>query len=339
MAKSNSIARGRGQSCPMDATLPQTKRAQKLKPYEGELPSYIQAMDEYASRAGLTIRHLRGDDDYIVLVYSGTREQIGRFGLSKGGEESIHWPGGTRVPSGLLLYKLAPTNWRRSIGRIFKINEQRYAMQIKERLPQAISKVGDGIEYFDFNDCGDIYVAYVGEKEKLISEGVAAADMFPDDPTEDGKYKTAPNATGYQLVIEETIRLHGGDWAYLKYPQNFQKAEEAKRKLFDYKTPEEYRQHLLKVLKLASTFVELAPVETKARQIYTIDAESKELIEEAWVDLYWTIHDATIKSRTVQPKLTEEEKAEKRNQYADAQNDAAFRSFVQGLVRSEDALH
>jgi hypothetical protein len=33
-----------------DATLPQTKYAQKLKAYEGELPSYIHAMDERVAR-------------------------------------------------------------------------------------------------------------------------------------------------------------------------------------------------------------------------------------------------------------------------------------------------
>jgi hypothetical protein len=81
-----------------DATLPQTKYAQKLKSYEGELPSYIHAMDECAARAGLTIRHLR-DRGYIVLVYSGTREEIGRSGLSQDGDESIRWPSGTRIPS------------------------------------------------------------------------------------------------------------------------------------------------------------------------------------------------------------------------------------------------
>jgi hypothetical protein len=280
-----------------DATLPQTKYAQKLKAYEGELPSYIHAMDEHASRAGLTIRHLR-DRHCIVSVYSGTREQIGRSDLSQYGEEFINWPSGTMVPSKLCLHKLSPSPCRfPSIGSIFKINEERYAIQIKECLPRAISTVGEGIECFDFN----YYVAYVGEKDKLIFWGITGADMFAGD---DGKEKTAPNASGYHLVLEETTRLHGWKWAYLKYPQHIQKAEEAKRNLSSHMTPEEYRQHLLKAVNLACTFVDLAPVETKAGQIYTIDAESKETIEEAWRDLYWTLHDAVVQTRTVQPKLT-----------------------------------
>lgn len=287
-----------------DATLPQTKYAQKLKAYDGELPSYIHAMDEYAARAGLTIRHLL-DRCYIVLVYSGRREQIGRYGLSKDGEECIHWPRGTRISSELSLHKLSPARGE-DCGRIFKINEERYAIQITEPLPRAISTVGEGIECFDFNDGTNLgYVAYVGEKDKLISEGIAEAGMFPDDSTEegrlsDGKKNISPYAS---YILEKTTRLHGGRWAYIKCPQRIQetKAKELERRLSSYKTPEEYRQHLLKVLTLASTFVELSPVETKAGQIYSIDAESKEAIEDAWRELYWAIHDAVIHAR---PRLT-----------------------------------
>ncbi|MGH9906062.1 MAG: hypothetical protein ACRD8U_10845, partial [Pyrinomonadaceae bacterium] len=232
-----------------DATLPQTKYAQKLKAYEGELPSYIYAMDEYASRAGLMIRHLRDRDD-IVLVYSGTREQIGRFGLSENGAEALHWPSGTRVPSRLNLHKLSPGCHFESIGCIFKINERDYAIQITERLPRAISTVGQGIERFDFNDGTNWgYVAYVGEKDKLISEGIAKAHMFPDDSTEEGRLSNGwvhmvPD--GYDR-LEGTMRLHAGKWAYLNYLQGIKKAEEVDRdrKLSSYQTPEEYRKYLL----------------------------------------------------------------------------------------------
>jgi hypothetical protein len=184
----------------------------------------------------------------------------------------------------------------------------------------------------------------MGEKEKMISERVAAADMFPDDATEEGrrsngKEKTAPSSSGYPLVLEETVRLHGGKWAYLKYPQHVHEAEEAKRKLSSYKTPDEYRQSLMGKVNSCRILVDLGPVETKAGQIYTIDAESKEAIKDAWSELYWAIRDAVIHTRMVPLKLTEQEKAAKRDQYADAQNDAAFRSFVQGLIGDQDALH
>jgi hypothetical protein len=218
-------------------------------------------------------------------------------------------------------------------GSLFKINEDRYAIQVKEFFPLAISTVGEGIECFDFSYSRGC-VAYVGEKDKLISKGIAEADMFVD---EDGKEKTAPNAHGYKLVLEETTRLHSGKWAYLKYPQHIQEAEEverqsAERGLYSTRRRRSNRQWLLKMVNVVSTFVELAPVETKAGQKYSIDAESKEAIEEAWRDLQWAIRDAVIHIRMVPPKLTEKEKAARRDKYADTQNDRAFKAFVQDLL-------
>jgi hypothetical protein len=295
-----------------------------------------------ASRAALTIRHLR-DRDWIILVYSGTREQISGSGLSQEGEEFIYWPSGTRVPTKLPLHKLSPHRFQ-MIGSIFKINEERYALQIKEALPREISTVGDGIECFDFSEGTNWgYVAYVGEKDKLISEGIAKTHMFPDDSTEEGRQSdgwenTVPNTSGYGYYrLEETIRLHAGKWAYVNYPQAIKEAEEAGRELSSFRTPDEYRQSLSEKVNAARTVIDLAPVEAKTGQIYSIDAESKEAIEDSWRELYRAIRDAVIYTRMAPIKLSEEEKAMKREQYMGAQSDAAFKAFVQGLIGHQDS--
>jgi hypothetical protein len=241
------------------------------------------------------------------------------------------------------LYKFSPHQYH---AALFRINEGRYAIQIKEPLPRAISAIGEGIECIDFNDGTDWgYMVYVGEKDKLISEGVAQACMFPDG-SEEGWENRSPNANGFPVLSEKTMRLHAGKWVYLKYPQRIQEAEEVKRSdnksdnRADFRTPDEYRRRLLWELQSFRGIMKAEdPIETKWGQIYTIDAESLDTIKDAWDELSWAIHDAVIHTRMVPVKLTEEEKAAKRDQYADAQNDVAFKTFVQGLIGNQDALH
>jgi hypothetical protein len=178
----------------------------------------------------------------------------------------------------------------------------------------------------------------VGEKDKLISEGIAGADMFPDDLTEsDGMEKTAPNASGYPLVLEETVRLHGGKWAYLKYPQHIEEAkrvkEQTRKALVHFKTPDDYREWLVSTVDCYCKLLSLKE-ETLSGHICTVSAESKEAIQDAMNELYRALREAVIHTRMAPP--SEAEQAARRERYAGAQNDAAFKTFVQGLIGNQD---
>jgi hypothetical protein len=204
-----------------------------MRRYDGELPSYVREMDEYAVHAGLTIRRL--DDRHreylcnVILVYSGTREQIARCGLF-GSPESISWP--TTNKARLLdVVRLAPLRGYR--GHLFRLAEPLYALQLEVELPRAISRPCEGVECFDFRYAGWNRVAYVGEKSALIAANIVKPEMLPDD-AEVGEGEEASGVddayvTSRRLTLIETILLHNRRWAVVKYPNSISRAEELRQ--------------------------------------------------------------------------------------------------------------
>lgn len=234
-----------------DLTIPQTNYAQKLKPYDGVIPSYIRQWDDASKAAGLTNRKLLDPCKYgpsIVVVYSGTKEQIEKSGLIDD-LRFQRWPSGTKVPARGVLTKRSPGGHGKC--SIFKIAEQCYALQITEQIPDAISVVCSGVERIDF-DTGtdDEKNVYVGSKEKLINLRIAAVEMFPDDSTEEVRlrngYTNRQQVGGYTYTLEETDRLYGDKWAYTKYPQKIKIHSEGNRT--GYSSPEQWLEKLEDIL-------------------------------------------------------------------------------------------
>lgn len=213
-----------------DRTLPQTKYCQKLNAFSGELPPYLVEFVDNAKGLGLVSRYLEDKtkySDHIVLVLSGSKSQIENFLVRFCGEhiKNITWPRTTRAPCQHRC-NIAPSRWGDGM-QIYRIDDDRFAIQAKYDRPRSWSNFAEGIEYFDFGHDNDTfgYVAYVGERERLIDEGLASLDFFPDDTN---GCESTETAGGFTFLVAATHRLLSGKWVYLKYPANIRKSEEMK---------------------------------------------------------------------------------------------------------------
>lgn len=322
-----------------DLTIPQTNYAQKLKPYGGEIPSYIRAWDNDAKVAGLTIRRLHDPCKYgpdIVVVYSGTREQIEKSGLIDC-LSFQRWPSGTRVPTQAILIKNSPVG--RGRCAIFKTTEQHYALQIKEPIPDVISIIGSNVERFDF-DTGksDERNVFVGSKEKLLSLGLVAADMFPDDSINErhrtnGLCNRQPSG-GYIYTLEETSRLYGDIWAYTKYPQQIKEHSEGNRSNFTSQEEwlEYHEDRVCGMIRLLLSDKDCSTI-TQSGMRYSIDpARMAEIVNE--------IEISAQKIRNLHVKVSRLENstpnADARDKAAAASTDAEFQAFMRSAIAQPD---
>jgi hypothetical protein len=143
-----------------------------------------------------------------------------------------------------------------------------------------------------------------------------------------GKYaRKSSYIRGENSATWTTLRQPDGR---LLYPSSTKEAPKPKpspvEKAEGFKTPEDYREHLLQVIYFSRRCLTLEkPVETKGGHIYTVGAESKEEIKEALSDLYWAVYDAVIHTQVVPTKQSME-------QYAKAESDHSFRNFMSELV-------
>jgi hypothetical protein len=144
-------------------------------------------------------------------------------------------------------------------------------------------------------------------------------------------------AGGFTYLLEETIRLHGGKWLYIKYPDHIQKVEEAKlaeaeRELSDYKTPEEWlegKEDTLCALLKAFFSPQYCSTTTKNRMRYTIDPAHAAAIQNEIEAALQRIRDLPVKavaltSNTAKP--ADRQKASK------AAVDGGFQSFMRGVL-------
>ncbi len=232
-----------------DLNIPQTKFAQNLKPYNGLIATYIREWDEIARAAGIANRKLIDSWKHgsrLVVVYLGTREQFEKSELI-GSSKYQRWPSGLKVPTNVTLIHHSPLEGENRYP-IYKVEENRYALQISQEIPDSVSKIEGGIERLDFyTGTDDEKNVFIGNRDLLISLGIATNNMFPDDSTNMGRLTnglTNRVSTGgpFSDLLEKTHRLFGGKWSYTRYPKTIKNrlknAEEGK--LSGYSSPEEW---------------------------------------------------------------------------------------------------
>jgi hypothetical protein len=316
-----------------------------MKPYTGVIPSYVAAMDAYATRAGLTIRrllkrHSPRYGDELLLVYSGTREQIERCELVVQ-PEAIRWPRAKTCQFRSI--QICPKS-RYHGGRIYKLAAPLYATGFEVDLPRAITAPSPGVECFDFYSDSSGPIAYVGTREALVAAGIAEADMLPDDGTEmEITQERESGFYGGSDTLEESMRLHNGLWAYLKYPHIAKEAEERKRveaekELSGYTNPEawlEAKEDAICAVVGAILSADYCAVDTKAGMRYTVDPAALDSIKNDIEAVAQRIRNIPVKVQSLAPKST----PEALGKAVSAAVDGKFRSFLQSVVDPDQRGH
>ena len=322
-----------------DPMVPHTHGAQSMKPYDGVVPSYVAVMDEYAERAGLTVRHrlkrrspIYGDE--LMLAYAGTREQIARCELV-GRPDVIRWPAAkTTTFESVQISPKRSDRW----GNVCKLTRPLFAIVLTVCLPRAISTPCDGVECFDFYyDRRRGSILYRGTREALIAGGIGDADMFPDDGAD--MEITPPRANGYlDAKLEESTRLHNGLWAYLKYPHVAQEIEEEEQKreqadLTDHCTPAEFLRELASTIYSSNRYyVEtLKRARTKHGACYSLTPEAVERARCLITDLYNDLQQLDVAATPIDVRSGKERK-KAAELAAKAETDPAFKQFMREIL-------
>ncbi len=260
-----------------DLTIPQTRFAQKLEPFDGTPPSYVLEMDQQAIAAGLGVRHLHIVRGSMLLAYSGTREQIARCALVKD-PGRLRWPYGINKPTRRAIDEATPSGLAR--GCLFRISDTVYAIQYIEMVPDKASIVCEGIERFDFR-IGDQQErnVFVGGKDLMIARGIASSSMFSDDPEESGRLATGISVRQglgtHLMTLEKSRRLRGEKWAYIRYPAALRLHKSETAELADSASPHEWLEYVGG--RLGDSFLDgaaraVTPVRGAGRERYVVGA-------------------------------------------------------------------
>ncbi len=237
--------------------VPRTKQSEAAKPYEGPLPSYMALLESEARAAGLAVTHLRRADGSVATSFAGSRQQILGFRRVVDAER-LTWPRCEVRPSGISLESRSP--WHGRSG-LFRIDDDRFAIQLIEYLPNRWKTVAPRVECFVYLEGteGEAH-AFVGAKEDLVRANLVDVELFPDESTEDGRlsngctrYANAP--AGNAIRSEETERLPDDLWAYFRYPgaqaladQRWEAVDQAVKP--DFNNAEDYRSSLLGIAEI-----------------------------------------------------------------------------------------
>lgn len=319
----------------IDPDRPQTKYAQRLTPYEGPVPSYIEAREEIARRAGLSFKRLSGDAYHrLVSVYAGTKDQITacEFVASP---EHLHWPAGTRVPSSVQFIRLAPDG--EASGNLHRIPGDRFSIQIREPLPVESAQLSGGIERYRFKNPYSEREIFIGAKDQLINGGFTERRMFPDDSTETGRLTNGLEDNlsigGHYLRLLETARLSDGKFAVICHLDNMARARELKEQRdkearSDVTSPEEWLERKEDfICQVVRGWLLGAPaqIETKSGFRYSINGAHAQDIIQAIEAAAQRIRDLPVK---VEKIMTDEDNGTARDRVSAASTDALFQRFI-----------
>lgn len=327
-----------------DATLPLTKSAQKLKPYIGPVPAYVEKIEEAARRAGLTVVRMDAKDEYwdaVRLYLSGSKEQAQAFSLLYSAER-IHWPNGPRVPTKVDLLTVHPLG--SSSAAINRVGENRFVIGVYCELPALHERLEHDIDLYVFGGHRESEQrAFVGSKESLIEAGIAGADMFPDDSTETGRlttghYHDVP-CGGFTFRVGETIRLEGhlsGLWSYCRDMGKIRRLEDQQQKekekgIADYKSPGEWLEAEEDwVIKTLRIIFRPQSIETKHGMRYTVSAAQLESVKQQIEAAAQAIRSIPVKVERIAEKAPKKESAKLATSAA---TDGKFQHFMQSVMR------
>lgn len=319
----------------IDPDRPQTKYAQRLTPYEGPVPSYIEEREHMARRAGLSCRRLSGDTYCdLVSAYAGTRDQIEACDFIAS-PKYLRWPNGVRVPSSVQLVRLAPDGeWKSSL---FRISDDRFAIEFKENLPIESKQLPGAIEHYRFKSRYNEREIFIGTKDQLIKGKFADQRMFPDDSTETGRCTNGlrdEERFGHRcFCVQETSLLSDGKFALIRYPDEMAQVRELKKQReeamrSDWTSPEKWLEsiedficHVARTLLLGKA----AQTKTKSGFRYSINvAHSQDIIQAIEVAAQ-RIRDLPVK---VEKIVAEEGNEADRDRVSAASMDALFQRFI-----------
>jgi hypothetical protein len=285
------------------------------------IPRYIQSLNTVAARAGLTsslTTQKKDSDEFIQGIWRGTRAQFKkthlltskyRFPLTMG-----------RIWTSYGLH-----------GDMLKVGDG-YELLFEYAQPERIEAENDlEILHYSptntFDRDGDKCV-HGTMKDLLVTGTITKADL----PRRGSNVKDNSNIrTGDR---RKTRRLPDGTLLL-----STKKEEPCLPEKRGFQTAEEYRHRLLENVILA--YCAQTSVETKTNtQVYTVDEESKESIDDAWRNVYSATHNAVIHTSSRNAVIPT---SKVRLELTLIENHEAVAARVVQpqlrLVRSEDALH
>jgi hypothetical protein len=163
-------------------------------------------------------------------------------------------------------------------SRLWRTGEDRFAIQIREQLPDHSEIAAFGVERFDYREMQ----RFVGTKENLLRAGIVKADLFPDESTEEGRLtkrlRNSCEVGYYSFVLEETRRLCDNLWTYCHDSATARRAEAMRKDLerahrHSFKSASDYRAVLLKHMELFESVV-LDEYLSQDDRIYRLDEKS-----------------------------------------------------------------
>jgi hypothetical protein len=334
------MARANGPVVVTDPLRPHTHGAQKLKAYDGPIPSYVAAMDAIALRGGLTIRRVRGvSAGELLSFYSGTREQIIGSGLLVN-PDYVMWSNMKKSRhADVPLFSPQKYPWKCERANVYKLASPLYAVQVEVELPNSAPTRAKGVERFALggrSKWDHEYVAYVGTQEALLSIGTRPT-MFPTDQDSPGKERKIGI-----VIVEETQRLYGDLWAWRVHEAAAKaaiaKGNEERRaaelaSLSDFATPSEYLRDLATTVRQSARSVLRTDGETKTKHgyRYRLTPSSMERAKSLIDDLYHDLRELSVSVARIDLR-SDDDRRQAAAHVVRAETDSAFKAFMSSLM-------
>lgn len=200
--------------------LPKKQWVQNLRPYTGDVPSYVDDVERCAAKAGLTTQRMVSYPDTLDLFCFGTKEQIQNCLLLKS-EEEIRWPKNDARPTRpKLVHALICRNYCDSVpaGKIYFLSKGRYSLHIQLDLPHSTTTLKGGIERHEFGhpEYHTHWRLFIGDSKELIRSGILKDERLIN--SEEQNQELYERIGRRPIVTAAIFRVSPDRWIYTEFP-------------------------------------------------------------------------------------------------------------------------